>query len=133
MLLEKDLKQLFSQLSHEDVVQIPCGNNELTLSSFNHGSKILLSTPVYFGGNFIPSSVRKCASLKHPFKEWSDIQTMLHIDENKFEISLRYLGDIETLNTRNFNEVLEEFSGIADRWRLILDEHDRNDLVYVRK
>ncbi len=58
---------------------------------------------------------------------------MLHIDENKFEISLRYLGDIETLNTRNFNEVLEEFSGIADRWRLILDEHDRNDLVYVRK
>jgi len=133
MLLEKDLKKLFDQLVQDDVVQIPCGDNELTLSSFDHGSKIVLSAPVYFGGNFIPSSVRKCASQKHPFKEWSDIKTMLYIDENKFEITLRYLGDLEALNTRNFNEILEEFSVLADKWRLVLDENDRNDLVYVRK
>jgi hypothetical protein len=131
MLLEKDLKKLFSRLIHEDVVQIPCGNNDLTLRVVDQASKVLLSTPVYFGGNFIPSSVRKCVSQKHPFRDDSMIKTSISIDEDQFKIHLSYLDDMENLNTHNFTDIIEKFSELAEKWRLVLDENDRNDLVYI--
>ncbi|HRD55717.1 MAG TPA: hypothetical protein PLC42_04900, partial [Parachlamydiaceae bacterium] len=77
------------------------------------------------------SSVRKCASQKPFFESQSDIKTALHIDENKFQISLSYLDDLQNLKSINFGDVIEEFSMIADEWRLALDENDRNDLVHV--
>lgn len=131
MLLEKDLKRLLSHLGHDHVVQIPIGNNDLTLRIFDHASKIMISTPVYFGGNFIPSSVRKCALHKQPFTKDVDIKTNLNIDENKFLISLSYLDDIENLKQMSFSQVIEDFGYVADEWRLILDENDKNDLVHI--
>lgn len=132
MLLEKNLKKLLNQLDHDQVIQIPFGDGDLTLRVFDHASKVVLSTPVYLGGNFIPSSVRKCASQKPFFRSRSDIKTALHIDENKFQISLSYLNDLQNLKSINFGEVIQEFSMIADEWRLTLDENDKNDLVHVR-
>ena len=131
MLLEKDLKKLLDRLSHDNFVEFSFGNSDLTFHAVDHASKIMLSTPVYFGGNFIPSSVRKCATQKHSFKNHTQINTSLSIDEDQFRISLRYLDDVENLNHHNFSEIIEEFSLIADKWRSILDENDKNDLVYV--
>lgn len=131
MLLEKDLKKLLDRLTHDDVVEIPFGNNALTLRTVDHASKLVMSTPVYFGGNFIPSSVRKCASQKSPFRNQAQIKTTLSIDEDKFRISLRYIDDVENLNRHNFSNIIEEFSLIADEWRTVLDENDKNDLVYI--
>ncbi len=131
MLLEKNLKRLLSQLDHDDIVQIPYGEHELTLKVFDNASKVLLSTPVYFGGNFIPSSVRKCASQKHPFHGQPEIKTSLYIDESKFKITLSYLDDMNNLKSVNFSKIIEEFEFIADEWRVVLDENDKNDLVHV--
>lgn len=131
MLLEKDLKKILEQLSHEDVVEVPIGNSDFSLRLFDNSSKIALSTPVYFGGNFIPSSVRKCATQKSPFYDQA-IRTTLSIDESKFLITLIYLDDVTNFTQGKFNRVIEEFSDIAEQWRNLLDENDRNDLVYVR-
>ncbi|EFB42069.1 hypothetical protein pah_c016o137 [Parachlamydia acanthamoebae str. Hall's coccus] len=95
----------------------------------DHISQISLLTQVYFGGNFIPKSVRRCLTGKAPFDD-SALETFLTMDEGQFKIFLNYTGNIENLSHRTFIDVLEEFSHQADEWKLFLDEHDKNDLVY---
>lgn len=133
MILEKDLKKLFQQLIHEEAAQIVLDGFDISVRIFDHASKLSLMTTVYNGGNFIPSSVRKSLSQKtFVKKELSSIKTTLSIDEKRYQINLHYLGGLENLNNQKFKELLEEFSFIADEWRLFLDEHDKNDLVHVR-
>lgn len=132
MLLEKDLKKLFSQLIHNDVGTITLGNSDVKIRVFDKASKIALSSLVYTGSNFIPSSVRKSIRQSTPFQRQTKIKTSLSIDEDNFQIGLNYLGSLENLNNHTFKEVLEEFGWIADEWRLYLDENDKNDLIHVR-
>jgi hypothetical protein len=131
MVMQKELKKLFHQLVREDMAQIELGGSNITIRVLDHASTFSLTTPVYYGGNFIPKSVRRCLSQKGPiFRE--NIKTNLTVNENNFEIFLNYLGSLDHLNGEKFKELLEEFSWLADEWRLYLDEHDRNDLVHVR-
>lgn len=131
MIVEKDLKKLFNQLIHDEVAQITLGGSDISIHMFERGAKLSLATPVYFGGNFIPKSVRKCISQKAPFDQ-SIINTNLTVDENSYQIRLNYMGSMNNLNTQEFVNLLEEFSFLADEWRNFLDENDKNDLVHVR-
>lgn len=130
MLLERDLKKLFHQLVHEDIAQISLGNSDITVRVLDGESKLTLTTPVYFGGNFIPKSVRNCLSQKSPFNQ-ATIKTSLSVDENNFLVYLNYLGSLDNLNRKGFSDLLEEFTWLADEWRLFLDERDRNDLIHI--
>lgn len=130
MIIEKDLKKLFQQLDHDDVAQITLGGNDIQIKIFDDASKISLLTTVYYGGNFIPKSVRNGVSQKSPFNRVS-IKTSLAVDEKKFQINLLYLGHLEHMNNQNFNRLLEEFSWLAHSWRAFLDEHDKNDLIRI--
>lgn len=131
MIVEKELKKIFNQLVHADAAQISVGGFDIKIRVFDDASKIALSTLVYVGGNFIPKSVRTCITQKPPFHR-SLLNTSLHINEEKFEIDLNYLGRLDNINKQSFIDLLEEFSWIAEEWRLFLDEHDKNDLVHVR-
>ena len=130
MIVEKEFRKLVHQLLKEEIAQIVIGNSEVTVHVFDHAMKISLSSTVYFGGNFIPKSVRKCITTT-PLFEKGAIKTSLLVDEENFRISLNYLGGLNHLNKRMFVDLLEEFSWLADEWRLYLDEHDKNDLIYV--
>jgi hypothetical protein len=130
MLIEKDLKKLYQQLLQEDVVHVEIGGTDVTLRVFDNASKLALSTAVFNGGNFIPKSVRNCISQKAPFP--SDIKTYLTVDEGHYQILLNYLGTLDYLHQDSFRSLLENFSWIADEWRLYLEEHGKNDLIYVR-
>lgn len=96
-------------------------------------NKVLLKSIVYEGGNFIPSSVRKCISGHLPFSSWL-LNTRLILDEENFSISLNYSDSIHEVDQQNLRELLEEFSMQAYEWRIYLDEHDKHDLlpVYIR-
>lgn len=132
MLIEKDLKKVLQQLLQNDVVNIDVGGGfSITMRIFDNASKLALSTPVYHGGNFIPKSVRNCISQKAPFNSES-IKTYLTVDENRFQIFLNYLGTLDPVQNESFKGLLEDFSWLADEWRLYLDEHDKEDLIYVR-
>lgn len=131
MIIEKELRKLLHRLIKEEVAQITLGASEVRVHVYDNATKISLSTPVYFGGNFIPLSVRKCLSQK-PIFEKGHIKTYLFANEPHFQISLNYVGSLEYLNKRMFIDLLEEFSWLADEWRLYLDEHDKNDLIHVR-
>lgn len=131
MLVENDLKKLFDELKLAKSTQFTVNGFNITLKILEYPSKLYLGTPVYFGGNYIPKSVRTCVSQKAPFDK-SFIKTYLTIDENQFQIALNFTGDITPLTSYKFRSLIEEFSYLAQEWQQFLDEHDKNDLVYVR-
>lgn len=130
MLAQKELKKLFHQLFEKEIVEINLGGSTVTIRFHADESKFFLSSSVYFGGNFIPNSVRKCLTYKTPFVQ--DLKTYLTIIEDKFQIDLNYVGTLDNLNGEKFKELLEEFSWLSDEWRLFLDDHDKNDIIHVR-
>lgn len=130
MIVEKDFRKLVHQLVKEEIAQIILGNSEVTVHVLDNATKISVSSTVYFGGNFIPKSVRTCIN-QIPSFDKKIIKTSLSVDEENFRISLHYLGGLNHLNKRMFVDLLEEFSMLADEWRLYLDEHDKNDLIYI--
>lgn len=131
MLIENDLKKLFHQLSNDEIAHIVLRGTEISVRIFENSSKISLTSPVYFGGNFIPKSVRQCTEQKPPFPPGT-VKTYLTIDESAFQVHLNYTGLTQQLSNTKFRDLLEEFSWQAEEWKLFLDEHDKNDLVYVR-
>lgn len=130
MIIEKEFRKLVHQLVKEEIAQINLGNSEVTVHVLDNASKISLSSTVYFGGNFIPKSVRNCMTQIPSFAR-GHINTGFTVDEENFRVSLNYLGVLTHLNKRMFVDLLEEFSSLADAWRLYLDEHDKNDLIYI--
>lgn len=131
MIIEKEFRKLLHRLIKEEAAQITLGSSEVSVHVYDNATKISLSSPVYFGGNFIPLSVRKSLS-KKPIFEKGHIKTNLHLDEEHYQVTLYFVGGLEHLNKRMFIDLLEEFSWLADEWRLYLDEHDKNDLIHVR-
>jgi hypothetical protein len=130
MIVEKELRKLLHQLVKEEIAQISLGNSLVKVHVFDNSTKIALSAHVYAGGNFIPKSVRNCTTLTPQFQK-NHITTYLNIEEDSFSIYLNYVGGLDHLNKRMFVDLLEEFSWLADEWRVYLDEHDKHDLVHV--
>lgn len=131
MLLEHDIQKMLHRLADGDAIKIALDGSDVIMSFLDQDSKLSLTTSVYYGGNYIPSSVRQCA-LRLPAFTHSFIKTFLKIDETHFQIYLNYLGPAHNLTQNYLREILEEFGDIADKWRAILDENDKNDLVYVK-
>lgn len=131
MLIEKDIQQILNQLAGGDSIKVPFDGSTIMIRVIDNASKLSLTALVYEGGNYIPSSVRRCISHKSPFFHPS-ILTYLTVDEQRFQVSLNYLGHAQSLTHHSFKEILEEFGLIAEKWRLYLDDHDKNDLIYVK-
>lgn len=132
MLIDKEIRKIFNQLDDGMPLRIPFEGSEIFVNFIDNATKLCLTSQVYFGGNYIPSSVRRCLSLKTPPFYGYSIPTFLSVDEHRFQINLNYLGETEDLSYADFKDLIGEFSAMAEQWRLYLDEHDRNDLVYVR-
>lgn len=131
MIVEKEFRKLVHQLVKEEIAQITLGNSQVTVHVLDKSTKIFLTSQVYFGGNFIPKSVRNCLTGTPEFEK-GHLKTYLTVDEENFTVTLNYLGGLDHLNKRMFVDLLEEFSWLADEWRHHLDEHDKNDLIHVR-
>jgi hypothetical protein len=132
MLLEEDIRKILDQLNEGNLIKLAFDGADVFIRILDNSSKVSLVTSVYHGGNYIPSSVRRCLSHKAPGFPPPFVRTFLTIDEHQFRIHLNYLGHTQELTTDFLKELLEEFSRIADNWRLYLDENDKNDLIYVR-
>lgn len=130
MLIKENMDKLLNKLMSTDSAQIQMNGFAVTLNILDKGPKIFLSTPVYFGGNYIPKSVRGCVSQKAPFDRLN-IQTRLEVDEEGFQINLCHEGNMALAGNNQLVTTLEDFSWLADKWRDYLDEHDKNDLVHI--
>jgi len=130
MLIEKEINRLMRELSHAEQAQIHLNGFAVSVNVLDHGSRLTLTTPVYYGGNYIPKSVRKSLESKAPFDRLG-IPTSLEIDEDDFSISLNYNGESTPVGYSGIVDLLEDFSWLAERWRDYLDEQDKNDLIFV--
>lgn len=130
MLIADELQKIFPQLFQDETAQVTLDISDVSVRIFGRGKNVSFSTPVYFGGNFIPHSVRRSLS-ETPHLENVSLKTFFTIDEENFRIYLHHNNQMVSMNESGFREMLEEFIGVADEWRLILDENDQNDLIYI--
>jgi hypothetical protein len=128
--MEKDFRKVLSQLVEGNPMNVNLAGSDINIRVIDQASKLSLTTSVYYGGNYIPPGVRQSLN-QHPIKS-PPMPTFLTVDEQNFQINLNYLGHAD-LSQHHFQKLLEEFGVIAEKWRLYLDEHDKNDLIYVRK
>ena len=131
MLVEKDIQQILSQLAGGDSIKIPFDGSDIMIRIIDDASKLSLTALVYEGGNYIPDSVRRCLSRKSPFFH-PTVLTFLTVDEQRFQVKLNYLGQAQAVNRHTFKELLEDFGLMAEKWRLYLEEHGKNDLIYIK-
>lgn len=131
MLVEKEIQRIFSQLASGAPIKVPFDGSDIMIRFVDESSKLSLQALVYDGGNYIPASVRRCVSKKSPFFLPS-ILTFLSVDEQRYQVKLNYLDQVKSFNHQDFNELLEKFGIMAEKWRVYLDEHDKNDLIYAR-
>lgn len=129
MLVKHELEKMLSKLLEENYAQLHFEGLDLTLKILDQKQNFSLSTPVYFGGNYIPMSVRK--SLREAGGVHKNIETSLDLDESKFTISLNYTGMLHSGNKEEFKYLIEEFAHQAHEWREFFDEHDKHDLIYI--
>lgn len=130
MIVQKELRRLLKELTDQESAELTLSFAPIRIRVCDHGSKLALATSVYEGGNYIPKSVRQGIVGRPPIHP-SAIGTFLRIDEDHYQIYLNYLGPLGHLNDTQLQEILEEFNEIADEWRSYLDEHDKNDLIYI--
>lgn len=131
MIVDRQLHKLFQDLKKDRSLSFNYSGVPIMIRVFDHDAKLSLSAAVYEGGNYIPTSVRNCLTLKSSFPT-SWMKTQLVIDEENYQISLNYLGSLNHLTDAKFSHLLEEFNELVGAWRFMLDEHDRNDLIHVR-
>jgi hypothetical protein len=131
MLVEKEVQKILNQLADGDPIRVSYNGSELMIRFVDEASKLSMTTSVYNGSNYIPSSVRKCLTNKLPDVS-STILTFLTVDETHYQVNLNYLGRAQPLNHFYFKELVDEFGYLAEEWRFYLDEHDKHDLVHVR-
>lgn len=132
MLIEKEYQKLVHELLTHERAQIFLSGSDISVTIFDHSTKLSLATPVYFGSDYIPKSVRQGITQSPPFEKNQNIRTFISVDEENHRVFLHYLGTTETLNSSKFTSLLDNFSYLASEWRIYLDEHDKNDLVHVR-
>ncbi len=131
MLLEKEAQKILNQLSTGNAVEIPFDGSDIRVRTVDDASKIYLSAPVFDGGNYIPKSVRLSVSHQAPF-ERLPLHTYLTVDEQHHQVQLHYLGQADGIEKEELSELIGTFKEIAAKWRDYLEEHGKNDLIYVR-
>lgn len=131
MLVEEELQKVLHDLISNARAQIFLSGADISISVSENYSKMTLITPVYFGGNYIPASVRAGITRRPPFERHRNIKTFLTIDENRFAIFLHCEGTTESLNSVKFGSLLDDFCYLSEAWRTYLHDKDQNDRVYV--
>ena len=132
MLVKHEIQKIVHQLASGDPLKIALDGADVLIRFIDDSSKVSLSTPVYAGGNYIPHSVRHGLARLPAFIHESPMKTTLTIDENHYQVYLHYLGAIHPPLQKDMQVLLEEFGSLAEKWRLYLDERDKNDLIHVK-
>ncbi len=125
MLTEQRLQRVLQDLKQQKRSTMVVDGQELTITLIERQAVLIVKTPVYSGDNYIPASVRGSLSRKK-FNH-----TFFSIDEDQYEISLQAEVGTRELTDREFEGFISEFCTEATLWKARLDDHGRNDLVYI--
>lgn len=127
MVIRDDWQKILCDLSRD-----LSGMEDISITVVEDGEKLLFSTTVYSGDNYVPPSVRACLTCKPPFRVPFS-HTHLNLNEEEFRIQLSASYRTEHLSPDALQDLIDDFAWMAEEWRYYLDENDRNDLIYVRR
>lgn len=132
MVLQKGSIKAYEDFIKEDLELLFVSGSNVSLQEEDEET-FVLSTPIYFGADYLPKSVREAAKKTPPFNLHQTLLTSIQIDEEQFRVYLTYSGASLDLAPEKFKVILSEFDYLAGEWRIYLDEHEKKDLVWVRK
>lgn len=92
---------------------------------------LLLLTPVFHGGNFIPKSVRTALNQSGLMAVDGRSEAALLIDEEKFQVLFCYRTQWKEGDQAAFSSLMEEFLSLADEWHHVLEDFGDRDLIHV--
>ena len=127
---QEKIDEILHHLTVREKVNVLTDHAPIELRQAAGQSHISLKTEIYRGDNYIPKSVRDALKNRQlcPF---SHLATFFTIEENVFTITLNHIEEVQPVDSSHFEEVLHEFHDVAEKWRLVLNERDRNDLIYI--
>lgn len=129
MVNKDQIDQIVEQLIKKQYVECII-NGELLVLRFSEGfNKLVISTSVFDGGNYIPDSVRRGVNAKSVFPQ-CNIRTFFTLDEKKFQVVLNFSTDMDK-GFGEFSDWVHEFLWMANEWRFILERYGKEDLVFV--
>lgn len=105
----------------------------IRLSLLEDGDTLHLSTPVFYGDNYIPKSVKEALQSREVVSS-ELLKVSFRIDEDSYSVFLNcqgpWIGNIDSVK-----EMLYEFSWLAEEWKQWLNEKGKGDLlpIYIKK
>lgn len=129
--LTKTIHDGFIALNSGGVFRFDHSGGQITAYLVSDHTKLVLISSVFQGEGYIPESVRK-ATKRESLAGFASLPTTLKLDEGAHEVSLRYMGKAEKSESA-FLALLEEFSALAEEWRLFLEDRGGDDLLYVKR
>ena len=130
MTLETQSNHIFYQLLLHGFASLHTGGSPIRLRVVKDSTRVVLSTPVYKGHNYIPKSVRDTIKKRDNFGGVK-LQTKLSVEEEVYLILLHCSESLEHLDRKQFQDILEEFIWIAEEWRKLLEDRGRGDLIHI--
>lgn len=131
MVKDQEISKILYELNHKAIAEFALAGNDVQVRAIDQSSKLSFTTTIYQGSTYIPKSIRNSLENKvNPSFQSGSIPTYVRVNEDDFRITLHYLGNLE-IHPNDLKELLEEFSMIANEWRMKLDDLDNNDRVYI--
>jgi len=131
MVTKDETQQAFKKLTVLQNAKIGDPVMGLFLHMQDFGSKLHMHSLVYVGDGFIPFSVRKAVQSHVDINP--TIDTWLKINEEEYQITLHFVQSVSHVTPDDFFALTSQFEEAVIRWRQILEERDREDLVHVHK
>lgn len=130
MLIKEGLEKFILNLVAIGRATVDYGNSKLHVEFDREQKQVRLSTQVYFGGNYIPQSVRGALLLSPPFSI-REIATSFFVNEEAFTIDLQHIAKGISLFPREISSLVENFIFLAESWKTLLEEEDEKDRIYI--
>lgn len=131
MIVQNELLKLINNLCDHDLAAINIDGNSIVVRMVNDASKISLTSVLWHGNNFVPLSVREVVQNSQRLLNGFNGAKLI-LNEERSQVYLHYSEAIEELSHHQFTELLEVFSSQTTRWRRILDDNDKRDLIHIR-
>lgn len=130
-MIQNTLMKVIHELHHTQHAEIEIDGFRISMSFIEDGNRVYFTTPVYYGDNYIPKSVRKCLTEQIPFAQ-NEIKVFFTVDEEQCRIDLNHIDYEEVIQKDKLPQLLSTFAWMAEQWRNLLEENDRHDLIHIR-
>lgn len=131
MLLERDVQRLVTHLVQAGSAEVELLGATVILQLLGSDNKLLVSTEIFSGMDYVPPSVRQALGEDLPIPVAATIRTFPKIDEPSATVHLHCLSILSGVDSVQLKALLEEFAWLADEWRRHLNDRGRDDLIRV--